>query len=317
MRSLLPELPRSGLRPIRRLIDRVDDQLLWWMAARRRLVAAAARIKRDSDTPMRDPDREAEVHARAQRVGRLLGLPTPSIRQLMDLLINDACEQQRSLRHDPAEFLRSPDPDQIVLAMNTAMLAGTMIDPELHPVMTRFLGLLPPPTRLAPLLRVVPDPLIARALEAALRHVLAAPIRSGSLDLLLGRRIGIEVSDLGLRWVIQIDASSQLQICPSGESAEATVKGSATDLLLLASRREDADTLFFQRRLRLTGDTELGLTARNLLDQLPWDEVPLALRIVLHRFAGVAEAARAAFHQRKHVASEATQPRLDAQTNVS
>ena len=315
MRSLLPELPQSGLRPIRRLIDRVDDHLLWWMVGRRRLVALAAAIKRDHGRPMRDPDREAEVHARAQRVGRLLGLPTPSIRHLMDLLIDDACNQQRAIRHEQSEFPHSPDPDQTMPAMTTAMLAGTMIDPELHPVMTRCLGLLPPPTRLAPLLRVFPDQLIARALEAALRHVLAAPIRSGSLDLLLGRRIGIEVSDLNLRWVIQIDTASKLQICPPGESAEATVKGSATDLLLLASRREDADTLFFQRRLRLTGDTELGLTARNLLDQLPWDEVPLALRIVLHRFAGVAEAARAAFHQRQDGDNESTKPRMSQKTN--
>ncbi len=300
MQTLLPELPRGALRPIRCLINRVDDQLLWWMAARRRLVAAAARIKQDNGISMRDPGREAEVHARAQRLGRLLGLPGPGIGRLIDVLIDDACEQQNISRQSRTGFMLAHDPDQTTPATSTAMLPTTMIDPALHPVMTRCLGLLPPPMRLAPLLRVVPDRLLGRALEAALRHVLAAPIRSGSLDLLLGRRIGIEVSDLGLRWVVRLDQQSQLQVCPPGESAEATVKGSATDLLLLASRREDADTLFFQRRLLVTGDTELGLTARNLLDQLPWDDVPLGLRIVLHRFAGVAEAARGAFHRRKN-----------------
>lgn len=300
MQTLLPELRMRALRPIRHLIDRVDDQMLWWMAGRRCLVAAAARIKQDSGTPMRDPGREADVHARAQRLGRLLGLPAASIERLIDVLIDDACDQQRIPRANRHGFLLAHDPDQSTHATSTAMLPTTMIDPTLHPVMSRCLGLLPPPKRLAPLLRVVPDRLLGRALEAALRHVLAAPIRSGSLDLLLGRRIGIEVSDLGLRWVVQLDRQSQLQVCPAGEPAEAIVKGSATDLLLLASRREDADTLFFQRRLRVTGDTELGLTARNLLDQLPWDDVPLGLRIVLHRLAGVAEAARGAFHRRKN-----------------
>lgn len=174
-----------------------------------------------------------------------------------------------------------------------------MIDPTLHPILTQCLGLLPPPTRLAPLLRVVPPRWLAVTLEAALRHVLSTPIRSGSLDLLLGRRIGVEVSDLDLRWVVCLDEQARLEICPVGEPAEATVKGSATDLLLLVSRREDADTLFFQRRLLVTGDTELGLTARNLLDQLPWNEVPLGLRIVLHRFAGITQTARSAFHDRK------------------
>lgn len=126
-----------------------------------------------------------------------------------------------------------------------------------------------------------------------MRHVLTAPLASGTLDLLIERRIGIEVSDLDLRWVVCLRAG-RMRVCAPGESAEATVSGSATDLLLLASRREDADTLFFQRRLKLTGDTELGLTARNLLDQLPWQEVPLGLRIALHRGAGLAQLARAA-----------------------
>ena len=300
MPTLLRELRRGALVPIRRLIDRVDDQLLWWMAGRRRLVAAAARIKQDSGTPMRDPAREAEVHARAQRLGGLLGLPAASVERLIDLLIEDACAQQSIARGQQPGFLLAHDPDQPNPASSTAMLPTTMIDPDLHPVMSRCLGLLPPPARLAPLLRVFPDRLVARALESALRHVLAAPIRSGSLDLLHGRRIGIEVSDLDLRWVLQIDAQGRLQICPPGEAAEASVKGSATDLLLLASRREDADTLFFQRRLLVTGDTELGLTARNLLDQLPWEDVPLGLRIALHRFAGIAEAARGAYHRRRN-----------------
>ena len=80
--------------------------------------------------------------------------------------------------------------------------------------------------------------------------------------------------------------------------AESTVRGSATDLLLLASRLEDADTLFFQRRLQLTGDVELGLTVRNLLDQLPWEKIPLGLRIALDRGARLARAAREAWRDR-------------------
>lgn len=42
------------------------------------------------------------------------------------------------------------------------------------------------------------------------------------------------------------------------EAPEATVQGSVTGLMLLASRADDADTLFFQRRLVLTGDTDQG-----------------------------------------------------------
>ena len=73
------------------------------------------------------------------------------------------------------------------------------------------------------------------------------------------------------------------------------MRGTLTDLLQLASRREDADTLFFQRRLTLTGDVELGLRVRNLLDQLPWERFPLATRILLDRGARFSEEARAAW----------------------
>jgi predicted lipid carrier protein YhbT len=38
--------------------------------------------------------------------------------------------------------------------------------------------------------------------------------------------------------------------------------------LQLLARQEDPDTLFFSRELEITGDTELGLLVKNLLDSL-------------------------------------------------
>ena len=118
-----------------------------------------------------------------------------------------------------------------------------------------------------------------------------------------GRRLGIDVSDLDLHWVLELHegrlrATTQAADAsvPADIGGMTFVRGSVTDLLLLAGRLEDADTLFFQRRLVLTGDTELGLTVRNLLDRLPWESVPLGLRIVIHRGARFARAARAAHH---------------------
>jgi predicted lipid carrier protein YhbT len=37
-------------------------------------------------------------------------------------------------------------------------------------------------------------------------------------------------------------------------------------VLLLLAGQVDADTLFFQRRLAIAGDTELGLVVKNWLD---------------------------------------------------
>lgn len=168
----------------------------------------------------------------------------------------------------------------------------TMIPrPPLDSVATRLLRLLPPPHRMAPLLRLCPRSWQQHAFELALAHVLKAPLAAGDIEFMQGRRLGIEVSDLNLQWVLEL-RGNRLQV--SEDEPEASVRGRLTDLLLLAGRLEDADTLFFQRRLELTGDTELGLTARNMLDRLPYETMPLGLRVLLNRGARLARAARTA-----------------------
>ena len=162
------------------------------------------------------------------------------------------------------------------------------------PLSRRLLRLIPPPARLAQPLRALPHPLLRHGTGRLIDLVLAGPLAAGALDELAGRRLGVEVTDLELRWIVAIGDRRVDVLGPDADS-ESTVRGSATDLLLLASRLEDADTLFFQRRLQLTGDTELGLAVRNLLDQLPWETIPLGLRIALNRGARFARAARAAY----------------------
>src|SRR3546814_12888642 len=97
---------------------------------------------------------------------------------------------------------------------------------------------IPPPQRLAPLLRVLPPLLQQRTLELAMARVLAPALASGDLDFMLGRRLGISVSDLGVQWVIELRGELLCVFAP-GVEAEATVRGSATDLLLLARRLDD------------------------------------------------------------------------------
>lgn len=153
-----------------------------------------------------------------------------------------------------------------------------------------LLRLLPPPSRWKPVLGRLPRGLHQPLAERILARAVGG-LDSGALDLVRDRRLGIAVEDLGLAWVF-VWTPDGLRACEG--PAEATVRGSATDLLLLASRLEDADTLFFQRRLVLTGDTELGLTVRNLLDRLPWESLPLALRIALQRGSRLLRVAREA-----------------------
>ncbi|MEW9570348.1 SCP2 sterol-binding domain-containing protein [Rhodanobacter sp. Si-c] len=275
---------RFALARTRATIDAVDDGMLLLLAARRRLVRLAARLKPSAGLVASDPARESAVRQRGQRLARRLDVPAGTAAHLFDLMIADARAQQGL----------SDDADQGGQDRSPVMLDG-MNPPNDLSRAAPMLRLLPPPRRIAPLLRVLPARWQHALLERAMARVLAAPIADGALDFMAGRRLGIEVSDLGLCWVLSLRDGRLVVV---DDRPEASVRGSATDLLLLASRLEDADTLFFQRNLVLTGDTELGLTARNLLDRLPWESVPLGLRIALNRGARFARAAREAHRQR-------------------
>jgi predicted lipid carrier protein YhbT len=82
---------------------------------------------------------------------------------------------------------------------------------------------------------------------------------------------------------------SKLVISEQGE-ADVSFSGNANDLVLIAARKQDPDTLFFQRRLRIEGDTELGLYVKNLMDAIDLDSMPLLLKSGLMRLADFIEA---------------------------
>ncbi len=279
MAMLLDRLVLSGTR---QAIDRIDDRMVALFAHRQRLAARAGRIKSRAGMRRQDAVREQAVIARARREAERNGLDPDSASLLMSLLIAQA-------------HLRQRDPER----REALSVALAMSSPDPSRVLDSVLRVLPPPRYWRPWVARVPSPLQQAVVPRLLARAIASPEAWRSLQPVAGRRIGIDVSDLGVQWVITLDGE-RLQHSDGG--AEATVSGSLTDLLLLASRLEDADTLFFQRRLTLTGDTELGLLLRNLLDRMPWDSLPLGLRIVLQRGARAAQRARAA-HRSRQVAA--------------
>lgn len=49
------------------------------------------------------------------------------------------------------------------------------------------------------------------------------------------------------------------------------------------AQQEDPDTLFFQRRLLISGETDLGLEVKNLLDAVDPEQLPAVVRELLPR----------------------------------
>lgn len=115
--------------------------------------------------------------------------------------------------------------------------------------------------------------LLVTALNLALRKKLTPDVT----QLLLQKKLRLRVTDAGwtfdFTWVRDRFVASR-----NVAAADLTVSASAQDFVLLARRKEDPDTLFFNRRLAMEGDTELGLLVKNTLDaiELPafeWEQL--------------------------------------------
>ncbi|HLT05194.1 MAG TPA: SCP2 sterol-binding domain-containing protein [Pseudomonas sp.] len=141
---------------------------------------------------------------------------------------------------------------------------------NLHPTFARLALKAGEP--LLPLTRHVPFAIQKQVLERAVARIFAAPLADGAFDLLAGRWLRLEVSDLGLAWNITRTPGGLRLV--RGDRADVCIRGQWKEFLLLASRQEDPDTLFFRRRLVIEGDTDLGLAIKNLLDSLDPDDMP-------------------------------------------
>lgn len=140
---------------------------------------------------------------------------------------------------------------------------------------------LPPITRpVSRLLSRLPHPgsaVFASVLNVALRRDLPQDVYLQ----LIGRHVEIAVSDWGTCFRF---GATPVRFSPLGQSAtiDLSITATARDFALLASGEEDPDTLYFDRRVVVEGDTELALLIKNSLDALP---APTLRRLIraLHR----------------------------------
>ena len=130
--------------------------------------------------------------------------------------------------------------------------------------------------------QVVPYAAQRPVLQIALNQAFRVPLENGELDFLEGRRIRIRVVDARLDWLIEAEPDG-FRVIDRELAEDVSISGNLPDFILLATRQADHDTLFFQRRIRIEGDTELGLGVKNTMDSMDWDDLPPPLRFVLQR----------------------------------
>jgi predicted lipid carrier protein YhbT len=153
-------------------------------------------------------------------------------------------------------------------------------DPAIvRPIVKKVIGI---PGRFIPY--SAQKPLLSMALNEAFRE----PLRHGELAFLEGSKIRIRVTDLRLDWLILVGADRFSPI-DRLQDEDVCISGESLDFARLAARQADPDTLFFQRRIHIEGDTELGLGVKNTMDSMDWDDLPPPLRNFLRVIGGVME----------------------------
>lgn len=123
------------------------------------------------------------------------------------------------------------------------------------------------------------------SLLSSLKLVFKDPLAEGEFAFLTDKWLKIEVRDLGLVWFISYQ-KEELIMTDQPQQEAVSFSGDLNDLILIAGRKEDPDTLFFQRRLKIEGDTELGLEVKNLMDSVDLQQLPKIVQLFIDQLAG-------------------------------
>lgn len=116
------------------------------------------------------------------------------------------------------------------------------------------------------------------ALSATLNVFMRRKLPDEIFERLAGKEVAIEVKDPAFRASFRVEARHFVPMRPSGRPY-LRFRASARDFMRIAARAEDADTLFFNRRLVVEGDTEAALLVKNTLDAI---EAPRTRALLAH-----------------------------------
>lgn len=116
--------------------------------------------------------------------------------------------------------------------------------------------------------RLLPTEPPSFVLAQMLNQLLLPRLDAATRTALSQRTVEIEITDVGLRCRLALDANGIDGFGPATRDDPVAVRivAPSQSFWRLASGREDADTLFFERALVMEGDTDFALLLKNSLD---------------------------------------------------
>ncbi|MBE93406.1 MAG: lipid carrier protein [Idiomarina sp.] len=141
------------------------------------------------------------------------------------------------------------------------------------------------PKIIQPINKLIPERIINFGSEQLLNRLFKEEIISGDLDFISERVVEIKVKDIDLSLFLTLKGN-QLKALNNPTNADVQLSADGDALLLLIYGKVDPDTLFFNRKLMVKGNTELGLHLKNFLDTIEVNQkLPKALFLIGDRFS--------------------------------
>jgi len=134
---------------------------------------------------------------------------------------------------------------------------------------------------------LLPIAMQEQSIAFAVNKMFYQPVEDEELDFLEDKWLAINITDANYQCFISLTKQNNAKLeVKKAIECQPNVEFSATThaLALLMNKQEDPDTLFFRRDLMVTGDTELGLEIKNLLDDFDSNNVPASIQYLLDQY---------------------------------
>lgn len=125
--------------------------------------------------------------------------------------------------------------------------------------------------------KLMPEALQNQLVLQGMKRLAKEFLENGEMDFMEGKLARLHIKDMDISFFFTLQGESDhpnqdrkliiLTSQPHPPEPNVTFSATLEAFVLLASQKVDPDTLFFNRSLQISGDTELGLEIKNLIDQ--------------------------------------------------
>lgn len=121
-------------------------------------------------------------------------------------------------------------------------------------------------------LNILPDALYSTHISIILNFFLEKAIGRGQFSEIVNKRINVHIRDIN-KTICFIARDKFIETSKDTQNSDACISLTLDGAKSIIFQESDPDTLFFKRELMVTGNTEVGLALKNILDSIDMEEI--------------------------------------------